>query len=142
MIGCKSQIVENSAPFEIKEKSYFHWVGGKKGTQGTSIRIVGTTKSLNVSFSKVYFQNNEYGIVPLFSSDGFVIEGDFSEFKEKDLILSKDPAEEYGNQPSKPKKKIPFDLEEDEAILVYSVNGLDGFYKITGVKKLEKVYRP
>lgn len=142
MIGCKSQSLETSAPFEIKEKTYFYWVGGKQGTQGTTIKVLGSTKSLNVSFSKLYFQNHEYSIVPLFNGDGFEIEGNFSEFKDKELILSKDPSEEFGNQPKKVTKKIPFDLEDDEAVLLYSVNGLEGFYKITGVKQLDKVYRP
>ncbi len=142
VMGCKSQSLETSAPFEINEKTYFYWVGGKQGTQGTTIRLVGSTKSLNISFSKLYFQNHEYSIVPMFNGDKFEIEGNFSEFKEKELVFSKDPAEEFGNQPKKPIKKIPFELEDDEAVLLYSVNGLEGFHKITGVKRLDKVYRP
>ena len=78
----------------------------------------------------------------MFNGDKFEIEGNFSEFKEKELVFSKDPAEEFGNQPKKPIKEIPFELQDDEAVLLYSVNGLEGFHKITGVKRLDKVYRP
>jgi len=142
MIGCKSQNLATSAPFSIDEKTYFYWNGGKQGTEGTTIRLVGHTQSLNVSFSKLYFQNHEYGIVPEFNSQGFVIEGSFSKFREKDVILHKDPAAEYGNEPQKVEKKIPFDLKDDEAVLLYSVNGMEGYHKISGIKQLDKVYMP
>lgn len=142
VLGCKSQSVETSAPFEINEKSYYQWISGKQGTQGTTIRIEGRIKSLNVSFSKLYFQNNEYSIVPQFSDNVFVVEGTSSEFRKRELILSSDPADEYGNQPNAPKKKIPFDLKDDEAVLLYTVNGLEGFYKISNIVKLDQVYKP
>jgi len=142
LIGCKSSSLKEPAPFNIVEKTYFYWVGGKQGTQGTTIRLKGQTDKLNLSFSKVYFQNHEYSIVPNFNSNGFVIEGNYSYFREKDLILDKDPAAEYGNSPSNPTEKIPFDLKENEAILVYSVNGREGYYKISDIKQLEKVFMP
>jgi hypothetical protein len=142
MVGCKSQSLATSVPFDIDEKTYFYWIGGKQGTEGTTIRLVGRTQSLNVSFSKLYFQNHEYDIVPEFSSQGFSIEGTFSKFREKDVIMHKDPAAEYGNQPSKGEKKIPFDLKDDEAVLLYSINGMEGYHKISGIKQLDKVYMP
>lgn len=142
VIGCKSQSLATSAPFSIDEKTYFHWVGARQGTEGTTIRLVGRTQSLNVSFSKLYFQNHEYGIVPEFNSHGFLIEGTFSKFREKDMMVHKDPAVEYGNKSSKEEKKIPFDLKDDEAVLLYSVNGMEGYHKISGLKQLEKVNMP
>ena len=142
VIGCKSKSLETSAPFSINEKTYFYWTGGKQGTEGTTIRLVGRTQSMNISFSKLYFQNHEYGIVPQFNSEGFLIEGTFSKFKEKDVIMHRDPAAEYGNQVPQIEKKIPFDLEDDEAVLLYSVNGLEGYHKISGIKQLDKVDMP
>jgi hypothetical protein len=142
IVGCKSQSLATSVPFDLDEKTYFYWVGGKQGTEGTTIRLVGRTQSLNVSFSKLYFQNHEYDIVPEFSSQGFSIEGTFSKFREKDVIMHKDPVAEYGNQPPKVDKKIPFDLKDDEAVLLYSINGMEGYHKISGIKQLEKVYMP
>lgn len=142
LVNCKTKSLEYSAPFEIVEKSYFYWVGGKQGTQGTSIRIEGVTTSLNISFSKLFFQNREYDIVPQFTSRGFIIEGNFSEFRDNQLVMDKDPAAEYGNQADNATNEFPFDLKEDEAILLYSVNGREGYHKITDLKQLEKVYRP
>lgn len=142
LLGCKSQSLETSAPFEINEKAYFYWVSPKQGTEGTTIRIAGRTKSLNVSFSKLFFQNHEYDVVPEYNSGGFIIEGTNSEFRKKDKVMHKDPAAEYGNEVSKIEKKIPFDLQNDEAILLYSVNGLEGYHKIKDIKQLDKVYMP
>ena len=142
LLGCKSQSLETSAPFEIIEKDYFYWVGGQKGTQGTTVTFKGKTTSSNISFSKVYFQNHEYNVSPEFNSYGFTIQGNFTKFRERENVMHKDPAEEYGNKPPVQEKKIPFDLEDDEAILQYSVNGLEGYHKITGIKQLDKVYIP
>lgn len=142
VIGCKSQNLETSAPFDIDEKTYFYWVGGKQGTEGTTIILRGRTKSLNVAFSKVYFQNHEYGIVPEFNPQGFLIQGTFTKFRSKDEVMHKDAEAEFGNEAAKPEKKIPFDLMDDEAILMYSVNGLEGYHKIKGIKQLDKVFMP
>lgn len=141
-IGCKSQSLDSSVPFEIVEKSYFYWVGGKQGTEGTTIVLKGETSSMNISFSKLFFQNHEYDIVPEFNSYGFEIKGNFARFRTKDLVLDKDPAAEYGNTPAGQEKKIPFDLTDDEAILLYSVNGLEGYHKVSGIKQMDKVYMP
>jgi hypothetical protein len=140
--GCKTQSLETSAPFSIDEKVYFHWVGGKQGTSGTTIRFTGQTTSLNLSFSKIFFQNHEYGVVPQFSSNGFLLEANFAKFEEPENIRHMDPVKEYGNKPPAVKKEIPFDLKDDEAILLYSVNGREGYHKVTGIKEMEKKYRP
>ena len=142
MIGCKSQNLETSAPFEIGEKTYFYWVGGQKGTQGTTITLEGETTSSNISFSKVYFQNHEYDVVPQFNGNDFVIAATMSEFHKADRIMSGDPVAEYGNRPPQIPKKIPFDLKNDEAVILYSVNGQESYHKISEVKKLETIYRP
>lgn len=142
LIGCKSQNLDTSVPFEINEKSYFYWVGGKQGTEGTTIVLRGTTSSMNIAFSTLYFQNNEYDIVPEFNSFGFEIKGTYSRFRTKELVIDKDPSAEYGNTPPGQEKKIPFDLEDDEAVLLYTVSGLEGYYKVSGIKKLDKVFMP
>ena len=37
---------------------------------------------------------------------------------------------------------IPFELEDDQAVLVYQINGKDFYYKISDIEKLETVYYP
>ncbi len=141
-IGCKTQSLETSAPFSIDEKVYFNWVGGKQGTHGTTVRFRGRSSSLNLSFSKIFFQNREYGVVPQFNSEGFLLESSFTEIREPVNIMGTNPVIENGNKPSNEKKNIPFDLEDDEAIILYSVNGREGYHKVSTIKKLDKEYRP
>lgn len=140
--GCKTRYLESSAPFEINEKSYFYWVGGKQGTQGVTVTLVGRTESLNVSFSKLFFQHKEYSIVPEFKNDEFVIVGNFSEFRGNEQILDSDPLSDQAKKAQEEKDNFPFDLKENEAILLYSVNGLEGYHKITDIKQMDKVFRP
>jgi hypothetical protein len=141
-IGCKTQSLETSAPFSIDKKEYFNWVGGKKGTQGTTVRFRGSTSSLNLSFSKIFFQNREYGVVPQFNSSGFLLEASFSEMTEPVNIMGTSPVVENSNKAASEKKNIPFDLEDDEAIILYSINGREGYHKVSAIKELEKQYRP
>lgn len=140
--GCKTSVVQKKVPFTIDEKTYFHWVGGKQGTRGTTIRITGFTTTLNLSFSKIYFQNREFDVVPQFNGNDFVLEATSSEFIPPDKVMSSNPLDEYGNAPPKTGKSIPFELEKDEAVITYGVSGAESYLKVTGVKKLETQYRP
>ncbi len=139
---CKTQLVEKKAPFEILEKTYFYFVGGKKGTSGTTIKIVGKASTLNLGFTTIFFQNHEYKIIPEFKAEKFILIGSNTEIRKNDLNMHQDPAKEFGNKPPMTEKKIPFDLEKNEAILVYRVNGEDFYYKITEIKQLKTIYYP
>jgi len=139
---CKSQKVEEKVPFKITEKTYFYFAGGKKGTNGTKIKIVGNATSLNLNFSTIYFQNHEYKIIPEFKGEGFILVGNHTEITKNDLNMHQNTEREYGNEAPKFEKKIPFDLEKNEAVIVYRINGKDFYYKITDIKQLKTVYYP
>jgi hypothetical protein len=136
LMGCKSQDGHSSAPFTIEEKTYFNWVSEPEGKSGTSFRISGTTKTMNLSFSKVYFQNHAYEVVPEFRGDTFVLAGEFSEIR-PERKLHDDPREEYGNPAPPTGQKIPFELEQDEAVILYTVSGQEAFFKVSGMHRLQ-----
>ena len=140
--GCKTNVVQKKVPFSIDEKTYYHWVGGKQGTRGTTIRITGFAETLNLSFSKIYFQNKEFEVVPQFTGTDFVLEATLSEFIPPDLVMSGNPLDEYGNEPPRTGSSIPFELQKDEAVIMYAVSGAETYVKVTGVKKLETQFRP
>ncbi len=142
LTNCKSQQTNQKAPFTITEKTYFYWVGGKKGTTGTSIKLAGTFDSRNLSFSIVYFQNHAYEVATILNNNGFILNGNFSEFRKKDINMHQDATGEYGNQAPEIEKKIPFDLLEDEALIVYSISGMEFYHKVKGLKQLETVHQP
>lgn len=134
--GCKSQDGGSSAPFSIDEKTYFHWLSEQDGKTGISIRITGTTKTRNISFSKVFFQNHAYEVVPEFRGERFVLAGEYSESR-PEMKLHADPRGEYGNPAPPVGKGIPFDLAQDEAVILYTVSGQEAFFKVSGMHRLE-----
>jgi len=139
--NCKTQNVQQNVPFTITEKSYFNWAGGKKGTQGTTIKIVGNFDTTTLYFTKIYFQNHQYEVVPEINSNTFTLVGMRSNLK-KDINMSGNAIDEYGNTPPTLDKEFPFDLLKDEAIIEYSTNQKTYFHKVTGIKQLETVYYP
>ena len=56
----------------------------------------------------------------------------------KDLILSSDPREEYANKMPAMPAKVPFELKENEAVVVFLENNKRKYYKITGIKERSK----
>lgn len=141
-LGCKTSSTHQKVPFSVEEKTCFQWVGGKPGSRGMTIKITGFSQTTNLSFSKIYFRNREFEVVPQFNGNDFVLEATVTEFSQPDLVMSKDPLDEYGNKPPEKKKDIPFELEDDQAVIQYAVSGRESYHKISGVKQLETVYRP
>jgi hypothetical protein len=37
---------------------------------------------------------------------------------------------------------IPFELKDDEAVIVYQINGRDYYYKVSNIEKKETIYYP
>ncbi len=140
-IGCKTQITEKKAPFTIKDKSFFYFEDSEKGTKGVEIRIVGHATTSNLSFSKVYFKNRVFEIAPLINVNNFTLAGRSTALTKPEMNIDGDAAKEYGNQAPKVSKNIPFDLKDNEALIVYSVNGEDFYYKVTDMVQLDSVIK-
>ena len=54
-----------------------------------------------------------------------------------DMVMSKDPKDEYGNQPPQMTEKSPFNIKRDEAIVVFTQNNETKYYKLTGIMEKE-----
>ncbi|MDX1542847.1 MAG: hypothetical protein R3214_02800 [Christiangramia sp.] len=54
-----------------------------------------------------------------------------------DMVMHEDPKEEYGNQPPQIPEKSPFNIEDDEAILVFTQNDVVKYYKLAGIVEKE-----
>jgi|LGVD01.1.fsa_nt_gb hypothetical protein len=143
---CKSQdsVIQKKVPFTITEKTYQHWIGGKEGSSGTNLVLRGKYDLSPLHFDTVFFQNREEKIAAEFNSNIFTIFLRIAtiDSDKANLKMSKDPKDEFGNPVPVKTKNIPFDLKEDEAVLLYNVKGKEYYYKISGIKKLETVYYP
>ncbi len=138
---CKSAQIENNTPFTINGASYNYWVGGQPGVSGIKI-IINYQTNEEVSFDKIYFQKKE-GTVELYEKEGktFVIGRINTGKKRRVIVMDIDPKQEANNQPPTI-TKIPYDLEENEAMLVYTYKGKKRSYKITGIQKTETDFYP
>lgn len=55
----------------------------------------------------------------------------------RDIVMSKDSKQEYGNKPPQMPEKSPVDINDDEALLVFSQNDKTKYYKLTGIVEKE-----
>ena len=132
---------QKKTPFTIIEKSYFYWVGGKKGTNGFKIQIVGTFNTTNLDFNTIYFHNRELKVVPNIHLDKFTLVGGYTTFNDEN-ILADDIQLNDDNSKENSSDDIPFELEKDEAVLVYSISGRKHYYKIKDIEQKETIYYP
>lgn len=83
-----------------------------------------------VSLDSVYFRSRK---APL-----NLVEGNYiAEFRtgKQDMIMSSDPKDEYGNKLPVKLEKPPFDLDDDEAILVFTKDGQVQYFKLEGIEE-------
>lgn len=137
----KNPIFQKKAPFTIVEKSYFYYVSGKKGTNGFKIKLVGLYESRNLAFSSIYFHNRELKVVPNVHIDKFTLVGGYTTLITEDILVDEIRLDGETTQKDK-SDDIPFELKEDEAVIVYQINGRDYYYKVSDIEKLETVYYP
>lgn len=52
-----------------------------------------------------------------------------------DMVMHKNPKEEYGNRVPQRVEKAPVDIDDNEAVIVFSEKGDIKFYKITGIEE-------
>lgn len=136
---CKTTKTNGNPPFAISGATYNYWAGGQAGVSGIKV-IINYTSDQEVTFDKIYFQKKE-GTVENHKREGktFLI-GRISTSKLRgDRILDIDPKKEMNN---KLPEKIPFDLKEDEAVIIYTYKGESHHYKVTNIKKTKSDFYP
>jgi len=140
--SCKSTQLDNNPPFKISGATYNNWVGGQPGISGTRV-IINYTSTEEISFDKIYFQKKE-GQIDEYKRDGktFIIGRiNTSNRKEKEFIMDINPKKEVNNQPPQ-EATIPFDLKDNEAVIVYTYKGKTYNFKVTGIKQTESDFYP
>lgn len=85
-----------------------------------------------VKLDSVYFRGSKAALIEDPSKG--VYTATFKSGK-RDLIMSSDPKEEYANKAPQKPVKAPFEIKEDEAVIVYNQDEKTRYYKITGIKE-------
>lgn len=147
--GCSSQkkLVENP-PFEMGQATCQSWKGGT-AQSGSGIKLEASMKydnSEDIAVKAVFFRGNTMQCKVERTDSGFIVEANYNKTTKPDIVMHGDSKEEVGNQPPKltDKEMADFKLDNDEAILIYTVGSSNksNYYKIEGVKeKKPLIYR-
>lgn len=139
---CKSVKMDNNPPFKVSGASYNYWAGGQAGVSGIRV-IVNYTTTEEVSFEKIYFQKKE-GQIDEYTRKGktFII-GRINTSKPRgnDLVMDADPKKEINNKPPEG-ATIPFELKDNEAVIVYTYKGKTYNFKVADIKQTESDFYP
>ncbi|MDO5972551.1 hypothetical protein [Flavivirga jejuensis] len=130
-----TQKLENKLPLEIGDVYYQHWVAGVKGGgSGYNLFIPIQSNPKSIVLDSLYFKGQQ---VKLELKRTSVFVGRFiSEANQKqDIIMSRDPLEEYGNSVPEPSKKTAFKLNDTECVVSYKKGDKTLYYKISNITK-------
>ena len=134
-----SYSLNQNPPFTILESYYHDWISGVQGAgSGTILFISFSDLNKRTKIEDFFFRNQ---IVKAKKDQGnsFLFIGYFKNDNNKDIIMDADIIKEAQNTPP---EKIPFQLEENEAVISYTYKGAVQYYKISNIIKDEVIAFP
>ena len=134
MIQCaSSQKIDDIQPVAVKQAYYQEWVAGiKEGGTGINLYIPLSDRQNDLNLQYAYFKGHKIQLNKKPNENVYV--GKYQSEPERDLIMSKDPKDEYDNKLPET-EKIPFDIQGDQCVIAYSKEGKEGFFKIEKLTK-------
>lgn len=132
--------LNSNAEFNVTKAEYYNWIGGVRGAQGTIVNII--IDSQNIKVDSLYFRGKV--IVPevkLQKNNAILIIGNIQDSSKPELILHKDPKQEYGNQGPVKSSNFTFELESNEAVIRFRKNNKTHFQKVLLAKGRTKTYQ-
>lgn len=140
---CSSaQKLQTKAPTQFGDVYCQTWVAGIKGG-GSGINIFIPVMDKTIQLDSVYFRGKATKLEVNSSETPLYIGRFKTGFNEhKDIIMSSDSNEEYGNKLPEKAVKIPFDLKDDECVVSYIKDNKTLYYKISNVQQKEPLNYP
>lgn len=140
---CASSLqLQESTTIKFGKPYYQSWAAGiESGGSGTNLFIPVNSKPENIVLDSVYFKGRS---VALEKKTPTLYVGRFKNVanSRKDIIMSNEPYAEYGNKAPKLPEKIPFELADNECVVVYTENTKTRYFKITDITKQESQFYP
>ena len=139
---CNKEHFDSESPVNFSQKIYQDWVGGRPGSQGTLVTLVGEIPTKNIQFDSIYFKSNVAKINVQLSDQEITLTANFIAInpKDRDLILSGDAKEEFGNKPPKKLPKIPFELSDNEVVISYYYKKKKRYFRLDKLQKEKPIY--
>ena len=139
---CDKSQIDAEPPVNFTQKKYQDWVGGRPGSQGTLVTLVGKIPAKNIAFDSIYFKSNVAKVNVQIMDQEIKLTGNFIKInpKDRDLILSGDAKEEFGNKPPKKLPKIPFEMADNEVIISYFIKKKKRYFRLKNLQKDKPIY--
>lgn len=120
-------VLEEEPHFTLDDVYSQKWVAGvEEGGSGTHLHFTTATLAGDVRFMHAYFRNQKQRINQNQETpDVYMV--NFPNQSMADRIMDVDPTKEAANTPE---AEYPFDLDENEAVLSYLMNGELKFYLV------------
>ena len=131
-LQCSSvQKLQDSVSFKIEQPYYQNWVAGvKNGGSGINIFIPVTNLKTNIALDSLYFRGHKVLLETKPNNPNLFIGRILTEANQNEDFSPKTEAE------------IPFDLKENEAVIIYTENDKKKYYKIDNIKEKQTEYFP
>ena len=141
IFSCRTSKITENPPFTILKATYINWYGGRKDVKGIKTDIKITKIKNNLRFNFLYFKNKKEAITTTKNKNETILTSNINTSNRQiSLQMHQDPKKEYGNELPDPKKNTLFDLKENEAIISYTLNKKEYFYKLKLTKGKDLFY--
>lgn len=120
--------MQGKAPAQIQQAYYT--------TQGDLLNFylpVTAIQDERVALNSIYFRGKKADLLQYSENSGLFVAT--INTGKPDLIMSSDPKEEYKNKAPQVSDKQSFELKENEAVLIFTENGKEKYYKIAGIEE-------
>lgn len=129
--------LQEEPPVDLEQAYYTSYTGAVKGATSGFNLFIPLAEGRNIQMDTVYFRGRK-AVVQRDSLNPDLYVATFKipskEAKAPELIMHEDPKMEYGNPVPERLEKMPFDMENDEAVVQYTQNGKVKYFKITGLQ--------
>lgn len=131
-LQCSStQKLQENVSFKVEQPYFQKWVAGvKNGGSGINIFIPVTNLKTNITLDSLYFRGHKVLLETKPNNPNLFIGRILTEANQNEDFSPKAEAE------------IPFDLKENEAVIIYTENDKKKYYKIENIKEKQAEYFP
>ncbi len=120
--------IQKEHPFKLNSATYTFDKGDQSTIKEIHIRL--TIDNPEIQLDSIYFRNEIAELKKEVSASNiFYVANYLVKDVRKDYNLHSDPQKEYGNTPPKISSKFPFELQKNEAVISYVLNGETRYYK-------------
>ena len=143
---CSSaQKMQQNIPFSIQNVYYQKWAAGiEEAGSGMNLYIQLESELIQgIKIDSVYFRGISTKLINS-TNNPLLYEGRFTNKinNKKDIIMSGDPIEEFGNEIPFQNKSFPFELEDNECVISFWQDHVKKYFKIYDVKERQEIHYP